>query len=65
MIPGIGPMISTSMVAAVGKGETFDRGRDFAGRVGLMPRQDSIILGRITKRGKPLSEDDVRAGGKK
>ena len=29
-IPGIGPMISTAMVAAIGKGEAFDRGRDFA-----------------------------------
>jgi len=26
-IPGIGPMISTAMVAAVGKGEAFDRGQ--------------------------------------
>ena len=54
-IPGIGPMISTAMVAAVGKGEAFDRGRDFAAWVGLVPRQFSTggrtILGRITKRG--------------
>jgi transposase len=48
-IPGIGPVISTAMVAAVG------RGRDFAAWVGLVPRQFSTggrtILGRITKRG--------------
>ena len=54
-IPGIGPMISTAMVAAVGQGEAFDRGRDFAAWVGLVPRQFSTggrtILGRITKRG--------------
>lgn len=54
-IPGIGPMISTAMVAAVGLGEAFDRGRDFAAWVGLVPRQYSTggktILGRITKRG--------------
>jgi transposase len=54
-IPGIGPMISTAMVAAVGKGEAFDRGRDFAAWVGLVPTQYSTggrtILGRITKRG--------------
>lgn len=54
-IPGIGPMISTAMVAAVGQGVTFDRGRDFAAWVGLVPRQFSTgsrtILGRITKRG--------------
>lgn len=54
-IPGIGPMISTALVAAVGKGEAFDRGRDFAAWVGLVPRQFSTggrtVLGRITKRG--------------
>ena len=54
-IPGIGPMISTAMVAAIGKGEAFDRGRDFAAWVGLVPTQYSTggrtILGRITKRG--------------
>ena len=54
-IPGIGPMISTAMVAAIGTGEAFDRGRDFAAWVGLVPRQYSTggrtILGRISKRG--------------
>ena len=54
-IPGVGPMISTAMVAAIGKGEAFDRGRDFAAWVGLVPQQFSTggrtILGRITKRG--------------
>jgi len=54
-IPGIGPIISTSMVAAVGTGEAFDRGRDFAAWLGLIPKQYSTggktILGRITKRG--------------
>ena len=54
-IPGVGPMISTAMVAAIGQGEAFDRGRDFAAWVGLVPRQYSTggrtILGRISKRG--------------
>jgi transposase len=54
-VPGIGPMISTAMVAAIGEGEAFDRGCDFAAWVGLVPRQYSTggrtILGRITKRG--------------
>lgn len=54
-IPGIGPMISTAMVAAIGTGEAFARGRDFAAWVGLVPRQYSTggrtVLGRITKRG--------------
>ncbi len=54
-IPGVGPMISTAMVAAIGTGEAFDRGRDFAAWLGLVPRQYSTggkpILGRISKRG--------------
>ncbi|MEM8804216.1 MAG: IS110 family transposase [Pseudomonadota bacterium] len=54
-IPGIGPLISTAVVAAIGKGEAYDRGRDFAAWLGLVPRQNSTggrtILGRITKRG--------------
>lgn len=54
-IPGIGPMISTAMVAAIGTGEAFGRGRDFAAWAGLVPRQYSTggrtVLGRISKRG--------------
>jgi len=54
-IPGVGPMISTAMVAAVGTGDAFDRGRDFGAWLGLVPRQYSTggkpILGRISKRG--------------
>lgn len=54
-IPGIGPLISTAIVAAIGQGDVFDRGRDFAAWVGLVPRQFSTggrtILGRISKRG--------------
>ena len=54
-IPGVGPMISTAMVAAIGTGEAFERGRDFAAWLGLVPRQYSTggkpILGRLSKRG--------------
>jgi transposase len=54
-VPGIGPIISTGMVAAIGTGEAFDRGRDFGAWLGLVPRQYSTggkpILGRISKRG--------------
>ena len=28
-VPGVGPLISTAMVAAIGAGEAFERGRDF------------------------------------
>lgn len=54
-VPGIGPIISTAMVAAIGTGEAFERGRDFGAWLGLVPRQYSTggrtVLGRISKRG--------------
>ena len=54
-VPGIGPLISTAIVAAIGTGEAFERGRDFGAWLGLVPRQYSTggrsILGRISKRG--------------
>src|SRR5215472_556802 len=54
-VPGIGPLISTALVAAIGTGEAFDRGRDLGAWLGLVPRQYSTggrsILGRISKRG--------------
>jgi len=54
-VPGIGPIISSAMVAAIGAGEAFSKGRDFAAWLGLVPRQistgDRTILGKISKRG--------------
>jgi transposase len=54
-IPGVGPIISTGLVAAIGKGEAFDSARDLAAWLGLVPRQYSTggrtTLGRISKRG--------------
>ena len=54
-VPGVGPIISSAMVAAIGTGEAFSKGRDFAAWLGLVPRQmstgDRTILGRISKRG--------------
>ncbi len=54
-VPGIGPIISSAMVAAIGEGAAFPKGRDFAAWLGLVPRQistgDRTILGRISKRG--------------
>jgi transposase len=54
-VPGIGPIISSAMVAAIGTGEAFSKGRDFAAWLGLVPKQmstgDRTILGKISKRG--------------
>jgi transposase len=38
-IPGVGVMIATALIAAIGKGETFEHGRDLAAWLGLVPRQ--------------------------
>jgi transposase len=54
-VPGIGPIISSAMVAAIGTGDGFSKGRDFAAWLGLVPKQmstgDRTILGKISKRG--------------
>jgi transposase len=40
-VPGIGPIISSATVAAIGTGDVFAKGRDFAAWLGLVPRQIS------------------------
>src|SRR6202163_5042182 len=54
-VPGIGPIISSAMVAAIGPGDAFSKGRDFGAWLGLVPKQlstgDRTILGSISKRG--------------
>jgi transposase len=54
-IPGIGPLISSAIVAAIGTGDPFSKGRDFGAWLGLVPKQmstgDRTILGNISRRG--------------
>jgi len=54
-IPGIGVLNATALVAAIGKGQSFARGRDLAAWLGLVPRQQTTggkpRLKGITKRG--------------
>jgi transposase len=54
-VPGIGPIIASATVAAIGTGDTFAKGRDFAAWLGLVAKQISTggrtILGSISKRG--------------
>jgi transposase len=52
---GVGPVIATALVAALGDGRSFSKGRDFAVSLGLTPRQHSSggkthLMG-ISKRG--------------
>jgi transposase len=54
-IPGVGVMTSTALIAAIGKAETFEHGRDLAAWLGLVPRQSTTggkprLMG-ISKRG--------------
>jgi transposase len=54
-VPGVGPIIASAMVATIGNGAAFHRGRDFGAWLGLVPRQistgDRTVLGRLSKRG--------------
>jgi transposase len=54
-IPGVGPLVATATVAAIGNGAAFRKGREFAAWLGLVPRQHSTggkakLFG-ISKRG--------------
>jgi transposase len=54
-VPGVGPIISSAMVAAIGTGDVFSKGRDFGAWLGLVPKQrstgDRTILRKISRRG--------------
>lgn len=52
---GVGPLVATALIATVGSGEQFDKGRQMSASLGLTPRQHSSggkdrLLG-ISKRG--------------
>jgi transposase len=54
-IPGIGPLTATAVVASIGNGAEFRKGRSFAAWLGLVPKQESTggkqKLLSISKRG--------------
>jgi len=54
-LPGIGPLVATAIVAAIGNGAAFHKGREFAAWLGIVPRQYSTggkaRLYGISKRG--------------
>src|ERR1700722_6618150 len=54
-IPGIGPLVATAIVASIGNGAAFHKGREFAAWLGVVPRQYSTggktNLLSISKRG--------------
>ena len=55
VIPGVGPVTATALVATVGRATEFKNGRQFVAWLGMVPRQYSsggkTRLGKITKRG--------------
>src|ERR1700760_3502487 len=56
-IPGIGVLNATALLAAIGNGQSFTRGRDLAAWLGLVPRQ-------ITPGGKPRLVGITKRGNK-
>ncbi len=54
-VPGVGPLTASAVVAAIGNGAAFAKGRDFSSWLGLVPKQISTggrtILGSISRRG--------------
>jgi len=56
-ISGIGVLNATALIAAIGQGESFARGRDLAAWLGLVPRQ-------VTTGGKPRLVGISKRGNK-
>jgi transposase len=42
-VPGVGPIISSAVVAAIGNGAAFSQGRHFGAWLGLVPKQESRV----------------------
>jgi transposase len=56
-IPGVGVLNATALIAAIGQGESFARGRDLAAWLGLVPRQ-------VTTGGRPRLVGISKRGNK-
>ena len=54
-IPGIGPLVATAIVASIGNGAAFHKGREFAAWLGLVPKQYST-----GGKAKPLRDQQAR-----
>jgi hypothetical protein len=65
-MPGVGPVISTAIIATIGNGTAFRRGRDFAVWLGVVPqehhrRQAGAV--EDSSAGQSVPAHVVRAGG--
>jgi transposase len=67
-IDGIGPLSATAVVAKIGNGSEFQKGRDLSAFLGLVPRQSSSgnrqVLGGITKHGDRYVRQLLIHGGR-
>ena len=67
-VPGIGPIVATAIIAAIGQGRQFRKSRDLSAWLGLVPRQYSTggktNLGGISKRGNTYLRTLVIQGAK-
>lgn len=67
-IEGIGPLTSTAIVAKIGNGSEFQKGRDLSAFLGLVPQQyssgDKQVLGSITKHGDRYIRQLLVHGGR-
>ena len=65
-IPGIGPLISSAMVAAIGTGDVFSKGRDFCGLARARAQTDLHWRPhhpwQDIEEGQPLSAHPIRPG---
>jgi len=67
-IPGIGPMTATAVVAKIGNGSEFQKGRELSAYLGLVPKQHSsgekqVLLG-ISKHGDRYLRQLLIHGGR-
>lgn len=67
-LPGVGPLTAGYVVGVLGGTAGCRSGREFAARIGLVPRQhssgDRVVLGKITKRGDRILRSLLVHGGR-
>lgn len=67
-LPGIGPVTATAVIAKIGNGCEFRKGRELSAYLGLVPKQHSsgekTVLGRISKHGDRYIRQLLIHGGR-
>jgi hypothetical protein len=59
-VPGLGPIIASATVAAIGTGEVFSKGRDFAAWLGLVL---TCTGGRLPEQHQKRAREGMHPGG--